>query len=65
MQFDVAELIQRAGKTRQAELVLTPIVPTVGLERDVLALYMRVVRKWGAGGGAGCHRAGAGVRAHA
>ena len=48
MQFDVAELIQRAGKTRQAELVLTPIVPTVGLERDVLALYMRVVRKWGA-----------------
>lgn len=47
MNFDVAELVQRAGQTRQAELVLPAIVPPVGLERDVLAIYLRVVRQWG------------------
>lgn len=46
MQFSVAELIRRAGRTRQTELVLAPIVAPVGLEWDLRALYMRIVRTW-------------------
>jgi SPP1 gp7 family putative phage head morphogenesis protein len=47
LKFSIAELIARAGVTRQLEVTLAPIVPPVGLERDVLALYLRVVREWG------------------
>lgn len=49
MQFNVAEIIARAGTTRQPELVLAPLFPPMGLERDVLAIYMRVVKGWAAG----------------
>lgn len=47
MRFDVAALIKRAQRTRQTELVLAPIIPPKGLERDLLAIYLRVVRGWG------------------
>jgi SPP1 gp7 family putative phage head morphogenesis protein len=48
MQFSVAELIKRAERTRQPELVLAEIRPSVGLERDLRTIYARVVRRWGA-----------------
>lgn len=47
MRFNVAELIARAGQTRKRELVLAPLFPPVGLEADVRAIYLRVVRQWG------------------
>lgn len=46
MQFPVAELIRRAEKTRQTELVLPAIVPPAGLEHDLRAIYRRVVQAW-------------------
>lgn len=46
MQFSVAELIRRAGKTRQRELVLPAIVAPVGLEADLRRLYLQVVEQW-------------------
>lgn len=47
MNFDVAEVIKRAGKTRQTELVLPAIVPPHGLELDLRRIYNAVVREWG------------------
>lgn len=48
MRFNVAELIGRAGRTRQREITLAPIHPTVGQERDLLRIYTRVLDAWGA-----------------
>lgn len=48
MQIPVAELIRRAEKTRQAELVLLAIIPPVGLEHQLRAIYRQIVREWGA-----------------
>lgn len=47
MKFNVAELIRRAGKTKQPELVLAPIVGPQGLEVELRNIYLRVVRAWG------------------
>jgi SPP1 gp7 family putative phage head morphogenesis protein len=46
VEFSVAELIRRAGRTRQSELVLAAIVPPVGLERDLRAVHMQIVHGW-------------------
>lgn len=46
MEFSVAELIKRADKTRQPELVLPAIIPPQGLELDLRAVYRRVVAAW-------------------
>jgi SPP1 gp7 family putative phage head morphogenesis protein len=46
VRFSVAELIRRAGKTRQTEIVLSPVVPPAGLEVDLRAILYRVVTAW-------------------
>jgi SPP1 gp7 family putative phage head morphogenesis protein len=47
VQIPIAELIRRARRTRQDELVLTAIVAPHGFELDLRRLYRRVVRTWG------------------
>lgn len=46
MEFSVAELIQRAGKTHAKEFVPPPIIAPAGLEADLRAIYYRVIRAW-------------------
>jgi SPP1 gp7 family putative phage head morphogenesis protein len=47
MDFDVAELIKRAGRTRQAQIVLAPIIPTKAQQQALQRIYVRVINEWG------------------
>lgn len=47
MNFDLAQLIKRVGRTRQKHIVAPRITPTAAQKQDLQALYMRVVRAWG------------------
>lgn len=48
MNFDVADLIRRAGKTRLKRVVLLPITPTAAQQGDLRRIYARIVRAWSA-----------------
>jgi len=40
-------MVRRAGRTRQPQIVMPAIVPTVAQRTDLQNIYMRVVRGWG------------------
>jgi SPP1 gp7 family putative phage head morphogenesis protein len=46
-QIDAPEMIRRTGRTQQRQIILPAIVPTGVQERELLRIYMRVVREWG------------------
>lgn len=47
VKIDLAQLVKRAGRTRQSEIVAPAITPTGAMRDDLLRIYMRVVRQWG------------------